>query len=28
LPKFEVKVKPPSYVMADADVIPVEVCAW
>ncbi|GBM97246.1 Murinoglobulin-2 [Araneus ventricosus] len=28
LPKFEVKVKPPPFVMADADIIPVEVCAW
>ncbi|GFW83396.1 alpha-2-macroglobulin [Trichonephila clavipes] len=28
LPKFEVKVKPPPYIMADADAIPLEVCAW
>ncbi|CAL1299139.1 unnamed protein product [Larinioides sclopetarius] len=28
LPKFEVKVKPPPFVMADANIIPVEVCAW
>ncbi|GIY30102.1 hypothetical protein CDAR_6902 [Caerostris darwini] len=28
LPKFEVKVKPPSFAMADAVVIPVEICAW